>query len=348
MGHKSNSKTEELHYRVAKYRNDILYPLLSISTNLGLTMLEKWTLEQAKSIFNLPLNELIFDAQVVHRKNFAPGKVQISTLLSIKTGGCPENCSYCPQSAHYKTNVKKEPLMDLDEVVEAAKRAKSAGASRFCMGAAWRGPRDEDLDPVCAMVSEVKKLGLETCVTLGLLRDNQALKLKDAGLDFYNHNIDTSEDFYDKIITTRTFQDRLDTLDQVRKAGLKVCCGGIIGMGENNDDRISMLVTLANLDEPPESVPINKLIRIPGTPLEGQQEVDPFDFIRTIATARILMPKSYVRLSAGREQMSDEMQALCFLAGANSIFYGEKLLTADNPIPENDQLLFERLGLEQC
>jgi len=306
----------------------------------------KWTLEQAKSIFNLPLNDIIFEAQTIHRKHFSASKVQISTLLSIKTGSCPENCSYCPQSAHYQTGVKKEPLMSLDDVLKAAKKAKESGASRFCMGAAWRGPRDEDLEQVCAMVSEVKKLGLETCVTLGLLTDGQALKLKEAGLDFYNHNIDTSEDFYDKIITTRTFQDRIDTLGYVRKAGLKVCSGGIIGMGEGNEDRIKMLVTLANLDKPPESVPINKLIRITGTPLEGQEEVDPFDFVKTIALARILMPKSYIRLSAGREQMSDEMQALCFLAGANSIFYGEKLLTADNPIPENDRLLFKRLGLE--
>lgn len=307
----------------------------------------KWTLEQAKSIFNLPLNDIIFEAQTIHRKHFSANKVQISTLLSIKTGSCPENCSYCPQSAHYQTGVKKEPLMALDDVLKADQKAKESGASRFCMGAAWRGPRDEDLEQVCAMVSEVKKLGLETCVTLGLLKNDQALKLKEAGLDFYNHNIDTSEDFYDKIITTRTFQDRIDTLGYVRKAGLKVCSGGIIGMGEGNEDRIKMLVTLANLEKSPESVPINKLIRIPGTPLEGQEEVDPFDFVKTIALARILMPKSYIRLSAGREQMSDEMQALCFLAGANSIFYGEKLLTADNPIPENDRLLFKRLGLEQ-
>jgi len=237
--------------------------------------------------------------------------------------------------------------MTLNDVLAAAQKAKEAGASRFCMGAAWRGPKDEDLKQVCSMVSEVKKLGLETCVTLGLLKDAQALKLKEAGLDFYNHNIDTSEEFYNKIITTRTFQDRIDTLDQVRKAGLKVCCGGIIGMGEDNEDRITMLVTLANLEQPPESVPINKLIRIPGTPLEGQKEVDPFDFVKTIALARILMPGSYIRLSAGREQMSDEMQALCFLAGANSIFYGEKLLTTANPIPEQDQLLFKRLGLER-
>ncbi|MCZ2204438.1 biotin synthase BioB [Bartonella sp. A05] len=310
-------------------------------------MLEKRTLEQAKLIFKLPLNEIIYEAQTIHRKYFTPNTVQISTLLSIKTGSCPENCSYCPQSAHYKTDIQKESLMALNDVLEAAKRAKEAGASRFCMGAAWRGPRDKDLNQVCAMISEVKRLGLETCVTLGLLKDGQASRLKEAGLDFYNHNIDTSEDFYDKVITTRTFQDRIDTLDKVRSAGLKICCGGIIGMGEDNDDRIKMLVTLANLDEPPESVPINKLIRIPGTPLEGQEDVDPFDFIRTIALARILMPKSYIRLSAGREQMSDEMQALCFFAGANSIFYGEKLLTSKNPIPENDQFLFKRLGLEQ-
>lgn len=309
-------------------------------------MAKKLTLEQVKSIFNLPFNELIYQAQTIHRKHFSPNKIQISTLLSIKTGSCPENCSYCPQSAHYKTGVKKEPLMVLEDVLEAAKRAKEAGASRFCMGAAWRGPSEEDLNQVCRMVSEVKKLGLETCATLGLLKDDQAFRLKEAGLDFYNHNIDTSKDFYDKIISTRTFQDRIDTLDKVRQAGLKVCCGGIIGMGETNDDRIAMLLTLANFEEPPESVPINKLIRVPGTPLQGQKEVDPFDFVKTIALARILMPKSYIRLSAGREQMSDEMQGLCFLAGANSIFYGEKLLTAKNPIPEKDQLLLKRLGLE--
>jgi len=309
-------------------------------------MKKKWTLKQAKSIFDLPFHELMYRAHRAHKRHFNPQKIQISTLLSIKTGGCPENCSYCPQSAHYQTKVKKSLLMDLKDVITAAQKAKASGASRFCMGAAWRGPKDEDLTQVCTMISEVKKLGLETCVTLGLLKDDQALRLKKAGLDFYNHNIDTSEEFYNKIITTRTFQDRMDTLDQVRRTGLKVCCGGIIGMGEDNEDRMKMLLTLANLDEPPESVPINKLIRIPGTPLEGKADVDPFDFIRTIALARILMPGSYIRLSAGREQMADEMQALCFLAGANSIFYGEKLLTADNPMPEKDQLLFERLGLQ--
>lgn len=273
--------------------------------------------------------------------------MQISTLLSIKTGGCPENCSYCPQSAHYQTGLQKEPLISVQEVVQAAIRAKSAGATRFCMGAAWRGPRDKDLALVCDMVDEVKKLGLETCVTLGLLNDSQAEKLKQAGLDFYNHNIDTAPEFYNKIITTRTFEDRVNTLESVRKSGIKVCCGGIIGLGETNDDRINMLVFLANLEEPPESVPINRLIKIPGTPLENQDPVDPFDFVRTIALARIIMPNSYVRLSAGRESMSDELQALCFMAGANSIFYGEKLLTTDNPIPEKDNRLFKRLGLEK-
>jgi len=304
------------------------------------------TFERAKEIFNLPLNDIMFEAQTIHRKNFAPNKIQISTLLSIKTGGCPENCSYCPQSAHYNTGLKKEPLMPLEQVIEAAKQAKQSGATRFCMGAAWREPKDKDLDIVCEMVKEVKKLGLETCVTLGQLKQRQAEKLKNVGLDYYNHNIDTSEDYYDKIISTRTFQDRIDTLENVREVGIKLCCGGIIGMGEDNDDRIKMLVTLANMETPPESVPINKLIRIPGTPLEGETEVDPFDFVKTIALARILMPSSYIRLSAGREQMSDEMQAFCFLAGANSIFYGEKLLTASNFLPNNDNKLFQRLGLE--
>lgn len=304
------------------------------------------TFEQAKEIFNRPLNDIMFEAQTIHRKNFAPNKIQISTLLSIKTGGCPENCSYCPQSAHYNTGLKKEPLMPLEQVIEAAKQAKQAGATRFCMGAAWREPKDKDLDIVCEMVKEVKNLGLETCVTLGQLKQRQAERLKDVGLDYYNHNIDTSENYYKKIISTRTFQDRINTLENVREVGIKICCGGIIGMGEDNDDRIEMLVTLANMETPPESVPINKLIRVPGTPLEGETEVDPFDFVKTIALARILMPSSYIRLSAGREQMSDEMQAFCFLAGANSIFYGEKLLTASNFLPNNDNKLFQRLGLE--
>lgn len=274
--------------------------------------------------------------------------MQVSTLLSIKTGSCPENCSYCPQSAHYNTGLKKEPLSDVTVVVEAAKRAKQAGSTRFCMGAAWRGPRDPDLKVVCAMVKAVKQLGgLETCATLGLLKDYQADMLKEAGLDFYNHNIDTSEAYYEKIITTRSFKDRLNTLQHVRNAGIKVCCGGILGMGETNEDRINMLITLANMYEPPESVPINMLIKIPGTPLAHAADIDPFDFVRTIAIARIMMPKSYIRLSAGREKMSSELQALCFLAGGNSIFYGEKLLTAKNPIPEQDNYLFQKLGLQK-
>ncbi len=304
-----------------------------------------WSLVEAETLFNLPFNELMYQAQTTHRQHFNPNAVQVSTLLSIKTGRCPEDCSYCPQSAHYKTGLQKEPLMELDEVLKAAVRAKEAGSTRFCMGAAWRGPSDKDLKKVCEMVSEVKKLGLETCVTLGLLKDEQASELKEAGLDYYNHNIDTSPEFYDQIISTRTFQDRLDTLDKVRQSGVKVCCGGILGLGETNTDRIGMLVALANLNEPPESVPINKLIKIPGTPLANQTDVDCFDFVRTIALARILMPTTTVRLSAGREQMSDELQALCFLAGANSIFYGEKLLTAANPVPEQDHALFQRLGL---
>lgn len=310
-------------------------------------MIRKWTLAESLQYFNLPFMELIYKAQSIHRENFNPNAVQISTLLSIKTGSCPENCSYCPQSAHYQTGLKKEPLMEIDKVIKMAKLAKASGSTRFCMGAAWREPRDKDLEIVSKMVMEVKKLGLETCVTLGMLKEHQALKLKEVGLDFYNHNIDTSEEYYDKIITTRSFEDRLNTLENVRNAGIKVCCGGILGMGETNEDRVKMLTMLANLDEPPESVPINKLIKIPGTPLENTADIDPFDFIRVIALARIMMPKSYLRLSAGREQMSDELQALCFLAGANSIFYGETLLTAANPEPVHDIQLFNRLGLEK-
>nr|BAP01373.1 biotin synthase [Wolbachia sp. KTCN] len=310
-------------------------------------MTEEWTFAKAEQIFNLPFSELIYIAQTEHRKQFNPSEVQISTLLSIKTGSCPENCSYCPQSAHYNTGLQKKPLLEIAEVIEAAKCAKEAGSTRFCIGAAWRGLRDQDLKVVCEMIREVKKFGLETCVTLELLKDYQANMLKEAGLDFYNHNIDTSEEYYNKVITTRTFQDRLETFESVRASGIKVCCGGILGMCETNEDRIKMLVLLANLNDPPESVPINMLIKIPGTPLENVADVDPFDFVRTIAIARIIMPKSYVRLSAGREKMSDELQALCFLAGANSIFYGEKLLTAQNPIPEQDNHLFQRLGLQK-
>jgi biotin synthase len=310
-------------------------------------MKKEWTLHEAKEIFYLPFPDLIFKAQTIHRENFNPSEIQISTLLNIKTGGCPENCSYCPQSSHYNTGLKKEPMMQLTEVVAAAKRAKKAGATRFCMGAAWRGPKDSDVKIVGDMVTEIKKLGMETCVTLGLLEDNQAKMLKESGLDYYNHNIDSSPEFYDKIITTRTFEDRLNTLQSVRKSGIKVCCGGILGMGETTDDRIKMLLVLANLDEQPESVPINSLIKVSGTPLENQADVDPLDFVRTIALARILMPKSHVRLSAGRDAMSDELQALCFISGANSIHYGEKLLTRDNHTPEQDNKLFARLGLNR-
>ena len=304
--------------------------------------------EEAKQIFELPFLDLIFKAQTIHRENFQSNQIQLSKLLNIKTGSCPENCSYCTQSAHYNTGLKKELLMDIGEVKTKALEAKNSGATRFCMGAAWRGPREDDLDKVCEMISEVKALGLETCATLGLLKDGQAEKLKDAGLDFYNHNIDTSPDFYKKIITTRTFQDRIETIEKVRQSGLKVCCGGILGMGETNDDRIQMLIILANLECPPESIPINQLIPMAGTPLANAKKIEPFDFVRTIALARILMPKSYVRLSAGRESMSDEMQALCFMAGANSIFYGDKLLTdyAKNPEISKDEKLFERLNLK--
>lgn len=310
-------------------------------------MQKKWSFQEASDIFNKPFMSLLYEAQTIHKIHFAENNMQISTLLNIKTGSCPENCSYCPQSAHYNTGLKKEPLMDKERVLEAAKKAKEAGASRFCMGAAWRGPREDDLETVCEMISEVKKLGLETCASLGLLKEGQAAKLKKSGLDFYNHNIDSSEEFYDKIITTRKFQDRIDTLNKVEQADIKVCCGGILGMGETNEDRIKMLLFLANMEKQPGSVPINKLIQIPGTPLEGRKEMDIFDFVRTIALARILLPGSYIRLSAGRENMSDEAQALCFFAGANSLFYGEKLLTAKNPIPEKDDMLFQRLGIEK-
>jgi biotin synthase len=312
-----------------------------------MTLSRQWTFEEAEKILTQPFSDLLYHAQRVHRENFDANRIQISTLLSIKTGSCPENCSYCPQSAHYQTGLKKEPLMELSDVLEAARRAKEAGSTRFCMGAAWRGPKDKDLDVVCTMVQEVKKLGLETCVTLGLLKEHQAETLKNAGLDFYNHNIDSSEEFYEKIITTRTFQDRIDTLEKVRKSGIKVCCGGILGMGETQKDRIKMLVILANMKEPPESIPINKLIKIPGTPLSGVDEIHGFDFVRTIALTRIMIPKAYVRLSAGRENMSEFLQSLCFLAGANSIFYGEKLLTAANPEPQEDNALFQSLGIEK-
>jgi biotin synthase len=312
-----------------------------------MNMVNDIKLHDAREYFDLPFTSLLYKAQTIHRENFEADSLQISTLLSIKTGSCPENCSYCPQSAHYNTGLKKEPLMDVAEVIEAAKKAKASGSTRFCMGAAWRGPRDEDLDKVCEMVEGVKKLGLESCVTLGLLKKHQAEKLKESGLDFYNHNIDTSEEHYSNIISTRTFQDRLNTLEHVRESGIKTCCGGILGMGETNEDRIKMLVLLANLPKAPESVPINKLIPIPGTPLENNEAIDPIDFVRTVALARILMPQSYIRLSAGREDMSDELQALCFMAGVNSIFRGEVLLTAKNPDSQRDKELLRKLGLKE-
>jgi biotin synthase len=304
-----------------------------------------WTRTEVRALFALPFNELIFRAQTLHRKYFNAREVQISTLLSIKTGGCPEDCAYCPQSAHYDTGVKAEKLMALSAVLDAAKAAKASGASRFCMGAAWREPKDKDLDAVCAMVEGVKALGLETCVTLGMLTAVQAQRLKDAGLDYYNHNLDTSPEYYADIITTRSFQERLDTLECVRAADISVCCGGIVGMGESEDDRVGLIAALASLPTHPESVPINALVRVRGTPLDDAAALDALDFVRTIAVARITMPKSMVRLSAGREQMSDETQALAFLAGANSIFYGPRLLTTPNPAELHDRTLMARLGL---
>ena len=293
-----------------------------------------------------PMNDLLFQAASTHRANFNVNEVQISTLLSIKTGGCPENCSYCPQSAHFDTGLKAEKLLSCAEVVVKAKAAQAAGATRFCMGAAWRGPRDKEVAKVAEMVASVKALGLETCATLGMLEPSQAQTLKAAGLDYYNHNLDTAPEYYAEIVSTRKYQDRLDTLTAVRSAGMKVCCGGIVGMNESREQRAGLLETLANLPEPPESVPINLLVQVPGTPLNGAENLDPLEFVRTIAVARILMPKSYVRLSAGRESMSDELQAMCFFAGANSIFYGEKLLTTANPEAEKDRALFARLGIK--
>jgi biotin synthase len=314
-------------------------------TNKNSAVRHDWTRADVRALFALPFPGLLFRAQSIHRENFDPREVQISTLLSIKTGGCPEDCAYCPQSVHYDTGIDAEKLMSRAAVVDAARAAKASGASRFCMGAAWRAPKDRDLDRVCAMVEDVKALGLETCATLGMLTGPQAARLKTAGLDYYNHNLDTSPEFYDHIITTRTYQDRLDTLAHVRAAGINVCCGGIVGMGESREDRIGMIATLARLPEHPESVPINMLVRVAGTPLAQESSLDPLEFVRTIAVARITMPASVVRLSAGREDMSEETQALCFLAGANSIFYGPKLLTTANPEAGQDRRLFDKLGL---
>ncbi len=304
-----------------------------------------WTLTEVRALHALPFSDLLYRAQSAHRRHFDPNEVQVSTLLSIKTGACPEDCAYCPQSIRYDTGVGREALMDPAAVIARARQARDAGATRFCMGAAWRSPKDRDLGQVEAMVRGVRELGLETCATLGMLTPRQAAKLRDAGLDYYNHNLDTSAEFYSSIITTRTYQDRLDTLAAVRDAGIRVCCGGILGMGESASDRVALLHTLATLDPHPESVPINNLVPVAGTPLAGTPPLAPIEFVRVVAVARILMPRAHVRLSAGRAQMSDEMQALCFLAGANSIFYGEKLLTTGNPDTARDAALFDRLGI---
>jgi biotin synthase len=304
-----------------------------------------WRVEEVAALFAAPLNDLLYAAHWVHRRNFDANTVQVSTLLSIKTGRCPEDCAYCPQSIRFATGVTEHELVSLDEVREAARHARAAGATRFCMGASYRGPKDKELEPIIAMIKEVKDLGMEACVTLGLLRDGQAERLAAAGLDFYNHNLDTSAAYYSEIITTRTYADRIDTLRKVRAAGIKVCCGGIVGLGEDRADRVDLLQTLATLEAHPESVPINDLVPVPGTPLADAEDLDAFEFVRTIAVARVLMPRSHVRLSAGRKAFSDELQALCFFAGANSIFYGEKLLTTDNPSRNDDAALFARLGL---
>ena len=304
-----------------------------------------WTLDEVRALFDLPFAELIFRAQQTHRRHFDPNEVQVSTLLSIKTGRCPEDCKYCPQSVRWNTGLDDEELLPVEVVREVARKAREAGSERFCMGAAWRRPKDRQVDRVIELIEAVREEGLETCLTLGMLTAEQAERLRDAGLDYYNHNLDTSPEYYEDIITTRSYQDRLDTLENVRASGMKVCCGGIVGMGESRDDRVGLLAQLANLPDHPQSVPINQLVRVPGTPLEDAEAIDPLEFVRTIAVARLLMPEARVRLSAGREEMSDEMQALCFLAGANSIFYGEKLLTTGNPDVDADRALFERLGI---
>jgi len=319
--------------------------LHSLEQSQGPVVRHDWSLDEVNSLFDLPFNDLLFRAQLAHRNHFDPSEVQISTLLSIKTGACPEDCKYCPQSIRYDTGLEREALVSLDSVLEAARAARDGGASRFCMGAAWRSPKDRDLDQVIEMVKGVRGLGLETCLTLGMLTARQAERLKEAGLDFYNHNLDSSPEYYEQVITTRTYDDRLETLAHVREAGLNVCCGGIIGMGEERRDRVGLLVELASLPEHPQSVPINNLVQVEGTPLDGTEPIDPLEFVRTIAVARIMMPASVVRLSAGRMEMSDEMQALCFLAGANSIFYGDKLLTTGNPEAVRDRKLLKRLGL---
>jgi len=320
-------------------------PLTAVKKAAANQMAAKWVREDVDALMRAPFVELVFRAAAVHREHFDPNEVQASRLLSIKTGGCPEDCGYCSQSAHFKTGLKASRLMDKEAVVAEARRAREEGASRFCMGAAWRAPKDRDMGDLCAMVAEVKALGLETCMTLGMLTDDQAGRLSEAGLDYYNHNIDTSPEYYGKMVSTRTFQDRIDTLERVRASGMKVCCGGIVGMGEAVEDRAGFLLALANMSPPPESVPINALMPIEGTPLGGSEPVSAVEFARLIAVARILMPTSYVRLSAGRENMSEEAQALCFLAGANSIFVGDELLTTNNPGQDKDSAMFDRLGV---
>ncbi|HHC73162.1 MAG TPA: biotin synthase BioB [Thiotrichales bacterium] len=309
------------------------------------TLRHDWSREEAAGLFALPLNDLLYRAHSLHRRHFDPNRIQVSTLLNIKTGGCPEDCGYCSQSAHHHTQLDREALMEVERVVEEARQARDRGASRFCMGAAWRGPVEKEFPRILEMVRQVKSLGMETCMTLGMLSEEQARALSDAGLDYYNHNLDTSPEYYPQVITTRTYQDRLDTLSRVREAGMRVCCGGIVGMGESRADRAGLLVELANLPAHPESVPINLLVQVEGTPLAGVESIDPIEFVRTVAVARILMPASWVRLSAGRESMSDELQALCFFAGANSVFYGERLLTTGNRATDRDRALFDRLGL---
>ena len=317
----------------------------STTENTPETKANQWDRASIQALFDLPLMDLIFEAQTVHRANHKPNTVQLSSLLSIKTGACPEDCKYCPQSARYKTGLKTERLMPLDQIVASATEAKANGAERFCMGAAWRTPKDSDIEQVSEAIAAVKALGLETCATLGMLKPEQAEKLADAGLEYYNHNLDTSPEFYGEIISTRTYDDRLETLENVREAGMKVCCGGIVGMGETKTDRVGLIEALANLEPYPESVPINNLVKVAGTPLGELEDIDPFDFVRMVAVARITMPKSYVRLSAGREEMNDQLQTMCFMAGANSVFYGDQLLTCNNASVEHDRELFAKLGI---
>lgn len=341
MLEKTQTSTQEAIINV----DDLKLNTTAVKNKAERKTVQRWTVEDIAALYEMPLNDLMFKAQTVHRENFDPNAVQVSTLLSIKTGGCSEDCGYCPQAARYNTEVGNEPLMPIDEVLKAAQAAKDSGASRFCMGAAWRSPKQRDLEPVLKMIAEVKAMGLETCATLGMLKEGMAEQLKDAGLDYYNHNLDTAPEFYEDVISTRTYEDRLDTLDSVREADINVCSGGIIGMGETRKQRAGLLAQFANMDRPPESVPINLLTQVEGTPMHGTDELDLFEFVRTIAAARITMPKSFVRLSAGRQSMHEGIQAMCFMAGANSIFYGEKLLTTGNPDVETDKALFAKLGL---